>query len=214
MCVDRARSEMKLQRACIVKSLRMAVFVFVALLFSIPGRVWAGEPTDQLSGTVNRLTGMLASAPRAALTSDELPERVAKVIYERFDFAEMARLSLGKYWEGISEDERREFVQVFTTYVLRVYKSTLNSYNGEKISYEREVQEGDHAQVDTKVMAKNKPVLVDYKLRRQGDDWKIYDIAIEQVSVTKNFHAQFTRVISESSFKDLIQRMRAPATRS
>jgi phospholipid transport system substrate-binding protein len=143
------------------------------------------------------------------MTSDELPEWVAKLIYERFDFAEMAKLSLGQYWERISEDERREFVEVFTTYVLRVYKSTLNSYNGEKISYEREVQEGDRAQVDTKVMAKDKPLFVDYKLHRLGDDWKVYDIDIEQVSVTKNFRSQFNRVISGSSFKDLIQRMRA-----
>lgn len=194
-----------------MKLLRMGMFVFVSWFFSVPGLVRAGEPTDQLSGTVNKLSGMLASAPRAAMTSDELPERVAKLIYERFDFAEMAKLSLGKYWDGISEDERREFVEVFATYVLRVYKSTLNAYNGEKISYEREVQEGDRAQVDTKVIGKDKPVFVDYKLHRLGDDWKIYDIAIEQVSVTKNFHSQFNRVISEYSFKDLIRRMKAPA---
>ena len=188
--------------------------VAVSLFVAVPGLVRAGEPTDQLSGTVNKLSGMLMSAPRVAMTSDELPERVAKLIYERFDFAEMAKLSLGKYWEGLSEDERREFVEVFATYLLRVYKSTLNSYNGEKISYERETQDGDRAQVDTKVTGKDKPLFVNYKLHRLGDDWKVYDIAIEQVSVTKNFRAQFNRVISESSFKDLIRRMKAPAARS
>ncbi len=197
-----------------MKLARISCFVFVCFLFSMPFMAQAGEPTDQLSSTVNKLTGMLASAPRSAITSDELPERVAKLIYERFDFAEMAKLSLGKYWDSISEDERREFVDVFTTYVLRVYKSTLNAYNGEKISYEREVQEGDRAQVDTKIIGKDKSVLVDYKLHRLGGDWKIYDIAIEQVSVIKNFHSQFNRVISEFSFKDLIQRMKAPAARS
>jgi phospholipid transport system substrate-binding protein len=186
----------------------IALIVFVSCLFSMPFMGRAGEPTDQLSDTVNTLTGMLASAPRAAMASDELPERVAKLIFERFDFAEMAKLSLGQYWDRLSGDERREFVGVFTTYVLRVYKNTLNSYNGEKISYEREVQEGDRAQVDTKVAGKDQTVLVDYKLHRLGDNWKVYDIAIEQVSVTKNFHSQFNRVIAESSFKDLIQRMR------
>lgn len=204
----------KLPEVCTMKLLSTALFVFVSFLFSMSFMVRAGEPTDQLSGTVNKLTGMLASAPRSAMTSDELPERVATLIYERFDFPEMAKLSLGKYWDGISEAERREFVEVFTTYVLRVYKSTLNSYNGEKISYEREVQEGNRAEVDTKVVGKDKPVFVDYKLHRLGDDWKIYDITIEQVSVIKNFHAQFNRVISESSFKELIQRMRARPTHS
>lgn len=198
-----------------MKSLRPILVVSVVSLFlSAASGVRAGEPTDQLSGTVNNLTAMLASAPRAAMTSDELPERVAKVIYERFDFAAMAKLSLGGYWDGLTEDERREFVEVFTTYLLRVYKSALSSYNGEKVSYEREVQEGDLAQVDTKIVGKDKPVLVDYKLHRLGQVWKIYDIAIEQVSVTKNFHSQFNRVISESSFKNLIQRMKAPAARS
>jgi len=190
------------------------IFVFGFFVASLPSPVRAGDPTDPLSGTVNKLSGMLASAPRSAMTSDELPERVAKLIFERFDFAEMAKLSLGNYWNRISEDERREFVEVFTTYVLRVYKSTLNSYNGETISYERETQDGDRAQVNTKVMGKDKPVFVDYKLHLLGDAWKVYDIEIEQVSVIKNFHAQFNRVISESSFKDLIQRMKSPAARS
>jgi phospholipid transport system substrate-binding protein len=192
----------------------MLALILGCFLVSMPFSVRAGEPTDQLSGTVDKLTGMLASAPRSAMTSDELPDRVAKLIFERFDFAEMAKLSLGNYWNRISEDERREFVEVFTTYVLRVYKNTLSSYHGETISYERETQEGDRAQVDTKVMGKDKPMFVDYKLHLLGNAWKVYDIAIEQVSVTKNFHSQFNRVISESSFKDLIQRMKAPAARS
>ncbi len=197
--------------------MKLAGMVIVALVFFLaPLRsvVRAGDPTDQLSGTVNKLSGMLASAPRSAMTSDELPERVAKLIFERFDFPEMAKLSLGNYWNRISEDEQREFVEVFTTYVLRVYKNTLNSYHGETISYEREIQEGDQAQVNTKVMGKDKPVFVDYKLHLLGGAWKVYDIDIEQVSVIKNFHSQFNRVMSESSFKDLLQRMRTPAARS
>lgn len=198
-----------------MKSLRIIVAVVLAGWFlSAADLANAGEPTDQLSGTVNNLTAMLTAAPRTALTSDELPEPMAKVIYERFDFPAMAKLSLGKYWDGLTEDERREFVDVFATYLLRVYKSALTSYNGEKISYEREVQKGDLAEVDTKIIGKDKPVLVDYKLHRLGQDWKIYDIDIEQVSVTRNFRSQFSRVISESSFKTLIQRMKAPAARS
>ena len=197
-----------------MKLLSIALFVFVSFLFSMPFVARAGEPTDQLRGTVNTLSGMLASAPRAAMTSDELPERVAKLIFERFDFAEMAKLSLGNYWDRISEDERREFVEVFTTYILRAYKNTLNSYKGEKISYEREVRVGDRAQVDTKVTGKDQTLVVDYKLHLLGDNWKVYDIAIEQVSMTKNFHSQFNRVITESSFKGLIERMKAGGTHS
>jgi phospholipid transport system substrate-binding protein len=198
-----------------VKSLRKLITaVVIGLSLSATDSVRAGEPTDQLSRTVDNLTAMLASTPRAALTSDELPELMAKVIYERFDFPAMAKLSLGRFWDGLTEDERREFVEVFTTYLLRVYKSALTSYNGEKISYEREVQRGDLAEVDTKIIGKDKPVLVDYKLHRLGPDWKIYDIDIEQVSVTRNFRSQFSRVISESSFKNLIQRMKGPAARS
>lgn len=197
-----------------MKLLSIALFVFVSFLFSMAFVARAGEPTDQLSGTVNTLSGMLASAPRAAMTSDELPERVAKLIFERFDFAEMAKVSLGNYWDRISEDERREFVEVFTTYILRAYKNTLNSYKGEKISYEREVRVGDRAQVDTKVTGKDQTLVVDYKLHLLGDNWKVYDIAIEQVSMTKNFHSQFNRVITESSFKGLIERMKAGGTHS
>jgi hypothetical protein len=96
MSMGRTMPDRKLPEVCTMKLLSTALFVFVSFLFSMSFMVRAGEPTDQLSGTVNKLTGMLASAPRSAMTSDELPERVATLIYERFDFPEMAKLSLGK----------------------------------------------------------------------------------------------------------------------
>jgi phospholipid transport system substrate-binding protein len=45
-------------------------------------------------------------------------------------------------------------------------------------------------------------------LKRGAGDWKIYDVLIDHVSLVDNYRSQFDRVISRSSYKDLVQQMK------
>ena len=45
-------------------------------------------------------------------------------------------------------------------------------------------------------------------LHRINNEWKAYDLIIDRVSLVNNYRAQFNRVIAESSFEELLSRIR------
>ena len=50
--------------------------------------------------------------------------------------------------------------------------------------------------------------VVDYRLRNINGQWRVYDVAIDSVSLVKNFREQFQRIIARSSIKELLQKIK------
>jgi phospholipid transport system substrate-binding protein len=127
------------------------------------------------------------------------------VIYQRFDFTEMARRSLGPEWRRRTAEEQKEFVALFTKLLERAHLNTIESYNGEKVQYLNERAENSGAQVDTKITDnKGREFSVNYRLHDVNGDWKIYDVVVEDVSLVNNYRAQFSRVLAKSSYAELV----------
>ena len=129
--------------------------VWVAIMIClVPTVVHAGVPTDQVRATVDQVLEILNN-PRLKSKSakEERRSRLRQVIYPRFDFAEMARRSLGPTWQRISPGEQQQFLQLFTQLLEESYISNIESYGGEKVLYGREIQEQEFAEVDTKIVS-------------------------------------------------------------
>jgi phospholipid transport system substrate-binding protein len=122
----------------------------------------------------------------------------------------MAKRSLGANWQRRSPEEQGEFVKLFTELIENSYADNLASYDGEKVTITSEKQDKEYAQVDTKIASrKGEEFTVNYKLLQASNDWKIYDVVIENISIVNNYRSQFNRVIAKSSFEDLMQKMKA-----
>ena len=183
-----------------------AIFVFVTLL-SAP--VDAGEATTQLSATINEFVNILVNTPVAQLRASGLPESALSLVYNRFDFSEMTKRSLGSHWDSLGNAQQREFVDAFTQRILRAYGRSVRASGDEKVQYSRELQDGDLATVETKVISgKGEELPIDYHLHDVGGQWKVYDVVMDQVSIVGNYRAQFDRVIAKSSVKELLQRIK------
>lgn len=179
------------------------------MLLGIPCTAVAGEPTDQLISTVTKLTDLLAGSPAANRPNDQLLTNLVRLFDERFDFAAIAARSLGNHWTGLSPDEHRQFVEIFTVYALGSYKDSMKSRIGMKISCDREIQTGDNTKVDTSLATSNRAKLsINYKLHLVGESWKVYHVDFEHMSMLKNYRSQFKRIIERTSFDDLIQRIK------
>ena len=78
------------------------------------------------------------------------------------------------------------------------------------MNYRSESQDGAYADVGTKVINDGgEEFTIDYQLNLDGNQWKVYDVIIENVSVVNNYRSQFTRILSRSSFAELLQIIRA-----
>lgn len=171
-----------------------------------PGSASAGAPTEQIQSTVEKVTTILKD-PK--LQTEAKRKELREIVYPKFDFTEMARRSLGSHWQRRSADEQREFVRLFTELVENAYMTNLDGYQGEKVVIGAEKQDKEFAQVDTKIITKKgEEFAVNYKLHQAENDWKIYDVVIENISIVNNYRSQFNRVIAQSSFEELFRKMK------
>jgi phospholipid transport system substrate-binding protein len=174
------------------------------------GPAWAGPATDQLKEAIDRVVKTLEDpALKGAGKTVDRRQAVRKIATDIFDFPEMAKRSLGRHWQTLSEQDRKEFVALFTDLLERSYIARIESYGGERIAYSNERVEGDVATVSTKIVTKNgTEVPVDYRMLKRGDRWLVYDVNIEGVSLINNYRTQFNKIIQTSSYADLVNRMR------
>jgi phospholipid transport system substrate-binding protein len=191
------------------------------LLLVQPVWVAAGVPGDQVRQSVDKLLAILKDPQlKGESKKNERRDKLKEVIYQRFDFTEMARRSLGSEWRRRSPEEQKEFVKLFTGLLEQAYLDNIESYNGEKFRYLKEQEDNNHAQVDTKITGnKGQEFSVNYRLHNRNGDWKVYDVVIEEISLVNNYRSQFNRVLATSSYEELVNRMKgktlsAPATES
>ncbi len=188
----------------------MAAFALGIFLFMQPVSVAAGAPGDQVRQSVDKLLAILAD-PRLKQEGkkNERREELKKVIYQRFDFTEMARRALGPEWRRHTPEEQKEFVQLFTDLLERAYLKQIESYNDQKVRYLNEREDHGYAEVDTKIVDnKGQEFSVNYRLDNVNGDWKVYDVVIEDISLVNNYRAQFSRVLASSSYQELVHRMK------
>src|SRR2546425_6615507 len=170
----------------------------------------AGPPTDQLRTQIDRVVKLLEDQ---GLKRDgrevERRKAVRKIAEDIFDFSETARRALARHWQARTPAEREEFTGLFADLLERSYLSKIELFNGEKITYAGDAVEGDHATVRTKIITRQgSEIPVDYRLLQKSDKWLVYDVVIEGVSLIANYRTQFNKIIPNSSYQDLVKKMK------
>jgi len=189
----------------------IAALLATCLLTLSPAVLRAGVPTDQVRQTADRVLSVLQdSRLKSADKQKERRDQIRQIVASRFDFAEMAKRSLGSNWQKVNNDEQRQFVELFTELLEKSYADQIESYDGEKIVYGRENVSQDQADVDTKILTKKgDQISINYKLRAAGNDWKVYDVVIENISLVNNFRSQFNRILANASFAELLKKLQS-----
>jgi phospholipid transport system substrate-binding protein len=77
-----------------------------------------------------------------------------------------------------------------------------------RIDYTGEVVDGQYAEVRTVVVRPNDRIPLNYRLLNEGGTWKVYDVVIEGVSLVSNYRSQFSRILNESSYAELVRRLK------
>ena len=171
----------------------------------------AGTPLEELKSTVDQITTILDDkVQRDTLSKEALLEKLKAVSQQRFDWEEIAQRSLGLYWKDRSPEEKSEFAGLLKNLLLESYLTKImDNYSGESILFDKEIFEGNRALVETRIVNKaDKSVAVGARLLKQGEQWLVYDLIIEGVSSLKNYRAQFYDIIRQSSYSELIKRLK------
>jgi phospholipid transport system substrate-binding protein len=185
-------------------------WILCILCVLVSATAHAGIPADRVRATAEQVLKILQDPQfKSESRRQQRSELLKQAIYPRFDFAEMAKRSLGTQWQKRSEAEQQEFVRLFTDVLEGAYVDTIASYSGEKIIVGKETQDGNFADVGTKIItSKGEEIAVHYKLHAIAGDWKVYDVVVEHISLVSNYRSQFNRVITQTSYEELLRRMK------
>jgi phospholipid transport system substrate-binding protein len=196
-----------------VTSRYLSVGLVVWLFLAFASNAIADTPKEQVQTSIDQIIKVLQTI-RSPQDIDRNRNALRRILLTRFDFAAMAQQSLGNRWSELNGKEQ-EFLSVFTDFVENGYMSTLGSYRGEKVVYDRDRVVGETAEVDTRVVGgEGAPIKILYKLRRAGEQWMVYDAVIDDVSVVGNYRSQFARILRTVSLEELIRILRAKASSS
>ncbi len=182
--------------------------VTVCTCITLFGSAFASQgPTEQLRPFLDKITGILAGNP--AVTNAEMNkiDQVMDVVKEGFDFQEMSKRVLGKKWRSLSNQERREFVDLFTQLLKYAYVAKLNGYTDQHVEYVKQRIKGNKAEVKTVLVDGDRRVPISYIMLLKHEQWMVYDVVVEGVSLVRNYLEQFREIIRKDKFDGLTRQI-------
>jgi phospholipid transport system substrate-binding protein len=190
------------------QNLTVGLMLIFTLVFG-SASAWASV-TDEVKKTVDQVIAIVSDASlkkpqNEAKRRAELKSTISRI----FDYGEMAKRSLGIHWKERTSAEQKEFVGLFATLLENSYANKIESYHNEKILYDKEIVEGDYAEVKSRVVtAKTDEYSLDYRLLKEGNRWMVYDVVIEGVSLVSNYRSQFHKIILNQGYSALVKKLK------
>ena len=188
----------------LVVCLTSCFFVFGSSIF------FAGDPGKLVMDTIDK--GLVVLKEPSLKGNDKVNERRQKLwetISHIFNFEEMSKRALGQHWKKRSDEEKKEFVGLFTNILKDAYIGKTDAYSGEKVILMKERVDKEYATVQAKfILNTDSEVVVDYNMLNNSGEWKIYDVIIEGVSLVNNYRSQFNSILIKSTYNELVQRIK------
>lgn len=171
--------------------------------------------TDDKNSAKKLLEGKLdlaiAVLQKKDMGQQEKDRQIIEIVTPIFDFPLMAKLSLGKkYWPGLSKEQKGKYTDLFVKRLEASYLEKLSLYTDETVVYKTPVQNERKVEIPTEVISKDKKISMTYKLYKSEQDWKIYDLEIEGISMIVTYRSQFDQILDKGTFDDLLLKLEKP----
>ena len=162
------------------------------------------ETSDRMLAMLKEQHAVIKAEP------DRLYGLIDDIVLPHFDFVRMARWVLGKHWRKASPEQQQQFVDEFRTLLVRTYGTALLDYTELTIHYLplRMAAGSEDVTVRTEVVKPGGvPIPISYSMFRRADGWKVYDVAIDGISLVSNYRSSFSTEIKDQGMDKLIQRL-------
>ncbi|HSW11819.1 MAG TPA: ABC transporter substrate-binding protein [Solimonas sp.] len=169
-------------------------------------------PDETLKAAVTEIQGLL-NQNHAKYKADKASyfKMVDEKIVPHFDVPYIARGVLARNWKTATPEQQSRFQTAFKNMLIRSYADAmLDNHDSVKAEWKpvRLAEGATDATVSSSLLRDGKqPVGIGFSMRLVGEEWKIYDITIENLSLVQNFRGQFTSELKKSNLDALIARM-------
>lgn len=139
-----------------------------------------------------------------------LQDLAEKKIVANFDFRQMTQLAVGKHWRDASPAQQKSLEDAFRALLVNTYTTSLSVASTGKETVEIKPASAKSAENDVVVRTVvrspgRQPLPVDYRMSKNAQGWKVYDVIIENLSLVTNYRSSFDSEIGRSGIDGLIK---------
>lgn len=186
---------------------RVLLTLITGFALAFTAMSFAGNsPTDEVRTSVD---AVLAILDNEQLDYEDKRTQISVIVKERFDFRAMSQRTLATNWNKTTDEEKEKFVDLFSQLIENSYVGKIDSYTNERVDYPGEKVSGRKAVVETLIITSSADIPVDYRLYQKGDQWLVYDVIIEGVSLISNYRSSYQEIMKKEGFDGLLAKMRA-----
>jgi phospholipid transport system substrate-binding protein len=146
-------------------------------------------------------------------TRDEKLVSLRGVAADFLDTRAMGRRAIGDVLAAQPPEQQQEYLELFDQLMVRAYLSKLLLFRKPRFGYGKPRRQDDTVIVGTKIITSKDEYLVNYEMREREDRWFATDVIVEGISLTKNYEAQFSSLLRDRSFAELLDLMRRKTRR-
>ncbi|HIJ82660.1 MAG: hypothetical protein HW380_1667 [Magnetococcales bacterium] len=201
--------------------LRVTGFFALILFLASFSAIAAQNPSPAMvrfEATVRKALAILQDPTYSQPEQKEAKRKLLQdTIYPEFDFQRMAQGAVGQPWKKFTPDQQERFAVAFRTLLENTYLNMIERYSGEEITFTNEVPLSNQVlRIDSIVVAKGQKYDMSYRLYSKGDQWLVFDIIIEGVSVISNYRSQFKQLLqtAKPDIEGLLTKMQEKNTKN
>lgn len=138
----------------------------------------------------------------------KVTELVDAKVLPHFNFTHMTRLAVGKNWRNATPEQKKVLEIEFRNLLVRTYTTAFTTYKDQEVEVKPLKMANDATDVTVKTFILNKgkpPLPVNYDMEKTANDWKVYDLSIEGVSLVTNYRGTFAEQVQKSGIDGLIK---------
>lgn len=194
---------------------RQVIALLAVLLFSFSGASVSASAEDSEAGEFVRMLGERAVDVLRDKENTTFAERefaFRNILVEGFHIKTISRFVLGRYWRSATAAQRQAYDDVFVDFIVRVYASRFDSYDGEQFEILQAVDsdiKGDTI-VRTRIIRPSggTPIGVDYRVRVIDGGYKVVDVNVEGISMLHTHRVEFASVINRKGMDGFLDELR------
>ena len=195
---------------------RQTVALVALLMFSLSSFGASASAADDQAGDVVQSLGERAISVLGKKEGSTFVEREAafrNILVAGFHIQTISRFVLGRHWKTATKYQREAYSDIFVDFIVRVYASRFDSYNGQTFEILKTVKAGTEGDmlVRTRILRPSggTPVGVDFRVRMIRGGYRVVDINVEGISMLHTHRVEFASVIKRKGMDGLLEELRA-----
>ena len=173
-------------------------FLLTFFYFLLINYSWSQSASEFISSVTNEASNILSSK----LTDDEKIEKLKKIGENSVDIDGVGLYTLGKYRKTLTDNQKKQYKELFRNYFLKSFSGRLVGYSDAKIAVlSEEIKNEKYTIVNTKLIGtSDRPeVKIDWRVyTKDPENPLIRDLVIEGLSLARTQKEEFNSIIANN----------------